>query len=133
MKEASTAIREARVGRVPIPEMLRSILAAQVLVPLAAPPVLEGNSVKSWRPATLTKQDGGAQFLVAFTDTSLADNFFRSSPEHTYGFLVDVQWLLSALPKDHGIVFNIGDSEINFEWSADGISEYQQDRGNHPS
>jgi hypothetical protein len=70
---------------------------------------------------------------VAFTENSLASNFSRSSPEHTHGILVDVQWLLTVLPKGHGIVFNIGSNETNFEWGAEGIAAYQLQAGNNSS
>ncbi len=124
-KEADSAIREARAGLMPVPNMLRAVLAAQVFVPLAAPPVMEGNSIKSWKPATVTKPAGGAEFLVAFTDASLAEVFTKSASDYTHGLLINVQWLLSALPNNHGIVFNIGGTDSNFEWSAEGISDYK--------
>jgi hypothetical protein len=109
------------------PEMLPAILAAQVFVPLSAPPVVEGNSLKSWRPATITKPDTGGQFLLAFTDSALAKTFSTVNPDYSYKLLVEAKWLLSVLPPDHGIVFNPGGGEINFEWSSEGISAYQED------
>jgi hypothetical protein len=60
--------------------MLGTIMSAQVFVPLAAPPTFVGNSITSWKPATVSKEPGGTPFLVAFTDIDLATTFTRSNP-----------------------------------------------------
>lgn len=128
VREADAAIREARAGRLSVPKMLHSVMEAQLLVPLAEPPVLEGNSVASWKPATVSKQANGAQFLVVFTDETRSSRFATGNPEHSYVLLVDARWVLDALPPGHGIAFNpAGDN--GFEWTAEGISAYRADLG----
>jgi hypothetical protein len=107
--------------------MLRSVLGAQVLVPLADPPVMDGKSIARWKPATVTKQATGGQFLVAFTDESLVSAFSKDNPDHSFAFLVDTLWILDVLPPDHGIAFNVGGNN-GFEWPAEGISAYKAER-----
>ena len=122
--EADAAIREARAGRITMREMLRTVLAAQVFVPLSDPPSVEGNALKSWKPATVTKEAGDPSFLLAFTDIALATSFAQSNLAYCYGLLVDAQWLLSILPPNHGLALNPGGGS-SFDWSAAGISAYQ--------
>ncbi len=122
--QAETAIRDAHAGRISVPEMLRSVIAAQVYVPLAGPPVVEGGAIARWMPATVTKQADGKQFLLAFTDPKLMTAFCKNNPQHSYGFLVEAMWVLDALPPGHGIAFNLG-SDGGFEWDADGIDAYR--------
>jgi hypothetical protein len=45
-----------------------SVLKAQVFVLLSAPPVMNGTSLQSWKPVTVTNQADGARFMVAFTN-----------------------------------------------------------------
>ena len=123
-EKADTAIRDARAGRITVPQMLHSVLAAQVIVPLAEPPVMDGASVTRWKPATVSKQANGAQFLVAFTDRKLATAFSENNREHSFALLVDAAWVLSVLPEGHGIAFNVG-GDNGFEWTAEGISAYK--------
>jgi hypothetical protein len=124
--EADAAIREARAGRLGVREMLRTVMSAQVFVPLAAPPSFDGNTIKSWKPATVSKEPGGAQFLVAFTDISLATTFARSNPSYGYGLLVEAPWLLTVLPPNHGLAFNLGGAS-SFDWPSLGIAGYQSE------
>ncbi len=126
-RAADTAIRDARAGRIPVPQMLQSVVAAQIYVPLAGPPVMEGDKVGRWNPATVTKQMDGSRFLVAFTDAALMAAFSKSNPQHSFAFLIDASWVLGAIPSGHGIAFNVGGDNA-FEWSADGISAYKAKR-----
>jgi hypothetical protein len=122
--DADAAIRDARAGRTTIPEMLQRVMAAQVFVPLADAPVMEGASISRWKPATVTKPTDGAQFVVAFTDPALMTAFARSNPQYSYGFAVLASWLVGALPPGHGIVFNPG-ADHALEWTAATIATYQ--------
>ncbi|HLL73375.1 MAG TPA: SseB family protein [Pyrinomonadaceae bacterium] len=126
-READAAIREALAGRIAVPEMLRAILAAQIYVPLSAPPVFRGNYMQSWHPSTVTKRDGGQQFLVVFTDDALVGAYHKANPEYSYLFAIDAFSVLTLLPPKHGIVFNIGDETSFFEWSAEEISAYREE------
>lgn len=121
--EADAAIRAARAGRLGVPDMLRTLVGAQVIVPLAHEPTMEGNAIQKWAPATVTKADSGAAYLVAFTDSALARQFATVNAAYRYSLLVDAKWLLSALPPGHGIVFNVAGASA-LEWSASGIAEY---------
>lgn len=125
--EADAAIREARAGRIAVQEMLRTVLAAQIFVPLAGPPRFEGKQLASWKPATVHKQANGASFLLAFTDIPLATSFSKSSPEYNHGLLVEAQWLLTVLPPNHGVAFNVGGTSA-FDWSPEGIAVHQLQR-----
>lgn len=119
--EARKAIRAARAGQLPIQQMLSSVLAAQVIVPLAEPPVMDGARMLSWKPATVTRDADGQQFLVVFTDEELDGKYAKWRPEYPYRLRVAGDWLLTTLPAGHGIVFNLGGGEIMFEWPAGGI------------
>jgi hypothetical protein len=125
MRNASSAISSARAGRLGVPEMLRVVLDAQVLVPLAAAPRMDENMIRSWFPATVSKEGLQKQFVVAFTDRGLAETFVKQNPQFPFPLLVDTRWVVSSLPAGHGIVFNLGSADLTFEWSAQGISEYQ--------
>ena len=122
---ADRAIVQGRAGAITVPEMLRDIMSAQILVPLAGAPRIEGDRLVSWKPATVSKGDG-SQFLVAFTSHDLLTAFAKHSPEHSYAFQISARWVLGVLPAAHGIVFNVG-GDNGFEWSADGLAEYRRD------
>lgn len=124
--EADAAIIEARAGKLGVREMLGTVTSAQVFVPLAAPPAFDGNTIKSWKPATVFKERGGTPFLVAFTDMDLAATFTRSNPSYGYGLLVEVRWLLTVLPPNHGLAFNLGGAS-SFDWPSVGIAAYRSE------
>lgn len=107
--------------------MLRSILGAQVIVPLADPPVMDGARLLSWKPATVTRDADGAQFVVVFTDEELDVKYAKWRPEYAYRLRVGADWLIRVLPAGHGIVFNLGGGEIMFEWTAGDILAYRAD------
>ena len=48
-RKADAAIREARAGRMSVPDMLKVVVAAQVYVPLAAEPVMENGKITRYR------------------------------------------------------------------------------------
>ncbi len=110
--------------------MLQSILAAQVSIPLAEQPVMEGARLISWKPATVSKDADGEQFLVVFTDLELDGKYAHFRPEYPYRLRVGADWLITVLPAGHGIVFNLGGGDIMFEWPASGILAH---RANHES
>ena len=122
LREADEAIHNGRAGWIPVPEMLRRLFATKVLVSLADPPTMEGTSVLSWKPATVTKQ--GSQFVIAFTNGARVSAFATKNPTYSHVLLVNMAWLTDALPKEHGIVFNVG-SDNGFEWSAAGIEAFR--------
>jgi hypothetical protein len=123
---AEVAIRDGRAGRISVQQMLRLLGAAQVLVPLADPPVINGTSIASWKPATITKEADGSQFVLAFTSEALIGAFSKRNPAHSFAFLVEMSWLLKVLPQAQGVVFNLGGAN-GFEWPASGIAAYKLD------
>lgn len=127
---ATEAIRAARAGQRSTQEMLGAVLAAQVSIPLAEPPVMDGARLLSWKPATVSRDADGAQFLVVFTDDELDGKYARWRPEYSYRLRTGADWLINVLPAGHGILFNLGGGDILFEWPADGILAYRTD---HPA
>lgn len=127
--KAGEAIRAARAGHLPMQEMLRSILATQVIVPLADPPVMDGARLLSWKPATVSRDADGEQFLVVFTDEELDVKYARWRPEYPFRLHVTADWLITVLPAGHGIVFNLGGGDIMLEWPARGILAHRADHG----
>lgn len=125
--EAGEAIRAARAGRLPMEQMLRSVLAAQVIVPLADLPVMDGARMLSWKPATVSRDADGEQFVVVFTDETLDGQYARWRPEYPYRLRVGADWLITVLPAGHGIIFNLGGGENMFEWPARGILAHRAD------
>jgi hypothetical protein len=107
--------------------MLDSILTTQVIVPLAEPPVMDGARMRSWKPATVSRDADGEQFVVVFTDETLDGQYARWRPEYPYRLRVGADWLITVLPAGHGIVFNLGGGEIMFEWPASGILAHRAD------
>jgi hypothetical protein len=122
--EADAAISEARQGRLAVDDMLHTVLAAQVLVPLAEAPEMEGDRIAHWNPATITKRADGSLYHVAFTDPAVAADYVKGNPQHAYVLLVEASWLVRILPPGQGIAFNLG-SENSFEWSAEGVAEHR--------
>jgi hypothetical protein len=61
MRQAHAAIRDARAGRISVPQMLRSVIAAQVIVPLADAPGMDGKSITHWKPAIVTSERYAAE------------------------------------------------------------------------
>jgi hypothetical protein len=127
--EAGEAIRAARAGTRSTQEMLRSILATQVIIPLAEPPVMDGARLLSWKPATVSRDADGEQFIVVFTDEKLDGQYGKWRPEYPYRLRVGADWLITVLPAGHGIILNLGGGETMFEWPASGIQAYRADDG----
>jgi hypothetical protein len=125
---AGEAIRAARGGRLSTQQMLQSVLAAQIIIPLADPPVMDGGRLLSWKPATVSRDADGEQFVVVFTDEELDGKYARWRPEYAYRLRVGADWLITALPAGHGIVFNLGGGENMFEWPARGILAHRADQ-----
>lgn len=107
--------------------MLQSILVTQVIVPLAEPPVMDGARMLSWKPATVSRDADGQQFVVVFTDEELDGKYGKWRPEYPYRLRVGADWLITVLPAGHGLVFNLGGGEIMFEWPARGIQAHRAD------
>jgi len=126
--DASEAIRAARAGSLSTEQMLNAVLAAKVSIPLAEPPVMEGARLLSWKPATVTRDTDGEQFIVVFTDDKLDGQYAKWRPEYPIRLRVDGDWLVGVLPAGHGIIFNLGGGEILFEWSARDILAHRADR-----
>ncbi|MBB4634727.1 SseB family protein [Longimicrobium terrae] len=126
--DATDAIRAARAGTLPVEQMLSTLLAAKVSVPLAEPPVMEGARMLSWKPATVTRDTDGEQFIVVFTDDKLDGQYAKWRPEYPIRLRVGGDWLMTVLPAGHGIIFNLGGGEILFEWSARDIQAYPTGR-----
>lgn len=122
--EADQAIRDASAGKIEVPDMLTKVIASQVFVPLAEPPVMDGDKMKSWQPATVGHPERG-DYLVAFTNEDTRNTFIDSNPTYKFGMLMDTSFLITILPPRHGILFNIG-GESCFEWDARGIMAYRQ-------
>jgi hypothetical protein len=126
-REAGEAIRAARAGTLPMQEMLRTLLAAQVIIPLAEQPVMDGARLLSWKPATVSKDADGQQFLVVFTDEELDMKYAKFRPEYPYRLRAGADWLINTLPAGHGIIFNLGGGDIMFEWPAHGIQAHREE------
>ena len=58
LSSSHQAIELARQGRISVKEMLDRLASANLFVPLAEPPLMDGQRVRSWKPATLSKNDG---------------------------------------------------------------------------
>ncbi len=118
------AIRLAKQGQLHPHEMLAHLVAGTIMVPLVDVPVIENARVTAWHPVSLSKEDG-SQWIAAFTTNELGSKYCDENQLQTY-LTVDTLWVLDALPREHGIVFDIG-SETMFQWSAAGIAKYKAD------
>jgi len=123
LSSSHQAIELARQGRVSVKEMLDRLASATLFVPLAEPPIMDGQRVKSWKPATLSKNDG-SQWVVTFSSLDLATTFGKQNPVYSHGLSVETKWLIQALPQAHGLVVNVGSASM-FEWNAEGLLRYK--------
>jgi len=120
------AIRQAKAGQISSQELLTLLVDGKVDIPASDLPEIENGVITGWKPATLSKADG-SQWLVAFTTRELASAFMDRDPDYGFYVNVDMHWvLLRALPRDHGIVFNVGSPE-QLEWNAAGLAKYKKD------
>lgn len=126
-REAGEAIRSARAGSLSTGQLLRSILSTQIIVPLAEPPVMDGAHMLSWKPATVSRDTDGQQFVVVFTDDELDIKYAKWRPEYPYRLRVGADWLITVLPAGHGILINLGGGDLMFEWPASDILAYRAD------
>ena len=53
---AREAIELARQGRIPVQEMLGVLVASNLFIPLVEPPSMDAEIIKSWKPATVSKE-----------------------------------------------------------------------------
>lgn len=125
LSSSHQAIELARQGRISVKEMLDRLASANLFVPLADPPLIDGERVRSWKPATVSKPDR-SQWVVAFTSADLATAFSKQNPVYSHGLSVKTTWVLSALPEAHGLAVNIGSASM-FEWNAEGLRRYKAD------
>lgn len=123
---AQEAIRLAREGRLPVSEMLHRLVESNLHVPLDGEPELDGDIIRSWKPATVSKGDG-SRWLVAFTSAELSAQFVKQYPAFAYGLDTGARWVLTSIPPQHGLVVNMGFTHINFEWPAEGLARYRRD------
>jgi hypothetical protein len=114
------AVRRMHAGSLSIEQTIGVLLESQVAVPLAGPPELEGNHVKSWNPAKVAN-DRGERFLLAFTSDEYSARFCRNVPAYSYQLVVRTDWLVRVVAREDGIVFNINEKET-FRWSSRDIA-----------
>jgi SseB protein N-terminal domain len=120
------AIVMAKSGQLPVQEMLKRLVSGALFIPLAEPMSDPSPLGFKWKPATVTKSADGTQWLIAFTDSALASKFSKDNRGFTYGFCVDTEWVLNAIPPAHGLLVN-AESDKMFEWNAEGLSRYKRD------
>src|SRR5690349_8296194 len=111
LSSSHQAIELARQGRITVKEMLDRLVLANLIVPLAEPPLMDGQRVRSWKPATVSKSDG-SQWVVAFSSSDLATAFSKQNPSYSHGLSVNTKWILQLLPEAHGLVVNIGSANV---------------------
>ncbi len=105
--------------------MLSTLLATQVIIPLAEPPVMDGARLLSWKPATVNRDTDGQPFVIVFTDEELDGKYGKWRPEYPYRLRVGADWLINVLPAGHGILVNLGGGDIMFEWPAHNIQSHR--------
>jgi hypothetical protein len=125
LSSSHQAIELARQGRITVKEMLDRLASANLFIPLAEPPLMDGQRVRSWKPATVSKADR-SQWVVAFSSTELAAAFSKQNTVYSHGLSVKTKWVLQSLPDAHGLVVNIGSANM-FEWNAEGVHRYKAD------
>lgn len=97
-------------------------MAGFVIVPLAEEPVIEGDDIKLWTPAIISKADG-SQWQLVFT-SSEANSEFAVQNNYRFLLLTSTEWVISKLPPERGLMFNVGLTD-HFEWSAEGDKQVQ--------
>jgi hypothetical protein len=94
--------------------MLAVVVSSQVTVPLAEPPVMNGDRINRWKPATVTKTPKGELFLVVFTD-KVQHAAFAQRTGYRYALQTSVEFVISVPPPNHGIRFNDA-ADNGLEW-----------------
>ena len=116
------AVTQFLGGKLSEQEMLARLMAGFIIVPLAQEPVIEGDAIKVWTPAIISKPDG-SQWQLIFT-SSEANSEFAVQNKYPFELLTGKEWVIRQLPPGRGLIFNMGLAH-HFEWSADGISRFK--------
>lgn len=118
------AVTQFLEGKLSEQELLARLMAGFIVVPLAQEPVIEGDAIKVWTPAIISKPEGSHWQLV-FT-SSEANSEFAVQNNYRFELLTGTEWVIRGLPPGRGLIFNMGLAH-HFEWSADGISMFKFD------
>jgi hypothetical protein len=118
------AVTEFVEGTMSDQELLTRLMAGFIIVPLAEEPIMEGDCIKVWTPAIITKADG-SQWQLVFT-SSEANTEFAIQNNYRFELLTGTEWVIRQLPPGRGLIFNIGLAH-HFEWTAEGISRIKFD------
>lgn len=122
LSTSHTAVTQFAEGKISDEEALSILAAGFITVPLAKEPVREGADIKKWMPVSVSKADG-SQWVVAFTN-SAAHLAFVERKNYPFALTTSTDWVLGALPPEHGLVLNIGTAH-QLEWSAEGIRRFR--------
>ena len=115
------AITQFVEGKMSAEELFARLMTGFIIIPLAQEPVIEGDSIKVWTPATVTKADG-SQWQLVFT-SSENNSEFAIQNNYPFELLTGTEWIISQLPPGRGLIFNIGMAH-HFEWNADAIRNW---------
>jgi len=123
--KAHEALRLCKQGKMPGREMIELVVAGKLWVPMTGPPVFEQGRITGWTPASASKADG-SQWLIAFTCDEHATSWCHQNPDQATCMTADTRWVLTMLPKEWGIVFNLRTEDM-LEWNAAGRAKYEKD------
>lgn len=121
LSTSHTAVTQFVEGKISDQEALPILAAGFITVPLAKEPEREGTNIKKWSPVTVSKADG-SQWVVAFTNKETALAFVERN-NYPFALTTSTDWVLGALPPEHGLVFNMSTAH-QLEWSAEGIRRF---------
>jgi hypothetical protein len=129
LSTSHTAVTLLQEGKISDVEALPILVAGFITVPLAKEPERDGTNIKKWAPVTVSKPDG-SQWVVAFRNEE-AHLAYVERNNYPFALTTNTDWVLSALPPEHGLVLNIGTKHL-LEWSAEGIRRFGSGLIGHP-
>jgi hypothetical protein len=113
----------AQEGRIASDELLETLLASQVFLPVRDEKPMALNIQRSTRaqPLVLSAEDG-TPVLVLFSSPERAHPFLQSYPGFAGGILESFQWVLERLGGGYAIALNPG-SALGFDMEAETVAE----------
>lgn len=109
-----TKLTQVQQGLGSMPDLLKSLLVAEVVVPSAAEVMDDGSG---FQPLLFPK--GEVQMLACFSSKELVGDFAEMAP---YCLVMQGKDVLLRLPSNYGLVLNPG-QKIGFDISPEGIAK----------
>lgn len=96
------ALSEAAAGRIPMEQLLDTLMEAQVFIPIRDAVGINGNQ---GIPLVLTAEDG-TEVIILFSAPDKAKGFLADIPGYEGGLVAEFTWVLERIDGDYGVSIN---------------------------